>query len=247
MPTATTEITVRGASPMVDVPEGYSWMGCDDFEREAPRRRVYVPQFWMDKYPVTNDDYAVFVAETQTPAPSYWINGAAPEGYGDHPVMVSWRNAEAYARWAGKRLPTEAEWEKAAGGAQGHVFPWGDHFDADRALTWETGAVTGTRSEPVTARPQGASPYGCEQMVGLVEEWVDDVYRGYSGSGYDSIGYTQGYRVLRGGSWIFSQTHARITYRCFEEPDLSDEHFWGLGGPSFRCASSVAPQPELRA
>lgn len=238
---------VKGSSTLVQVPEGYSWMGCDDYEREAPRRRVYVPEFWMDKYPVTNDDYAEYVDSTGARKPSYWQGGRIPEGYGDHPVMVNWLNACEYARWAGKRLPTEAEWEKAAGGGQGLVFPWGDRFDADRALTWETAAVTGVHSEPVTARPQGASPYGCEQMVGLVEEWVDDVYRGYAGSGYDSIGYQQGYRVLRGGSWIFSQTHARITYRCFEDEDLSDEHFWGLGGPTFRCASTVAPQHEVRA
>jgi formylglycine-generating enzyme required for sulfatase activity len=245
--TAVREIVVKGSSPLVHVLEGYSWMGCDDFERESPRRRVYVPEFWMDRYPVTNADFAAFVADTGWRAPSYWIDGAAPEGYHDHPVMVNWRGATAYAAWAGKRLPTEAEWEKAAGGAQGRMFPWGDEFEADRALTWETSAVTGITSEPVDVRPQGASPYGCEQMVGLVEEWVEDVYRGYGGSGYESVGYTQGYRVLRGGSWIFSQTHARITYRCFEEEDLSDEHFWGLGGPTFRCASSVAPQPEARA
>lgn len=247
MPAATVEVNVLGTSPMVEVPEGYSWMGCDDFEREAPRRRVYVPAFWMDKYPVTNDDFAIYVAETGARVPIYWVEGAPPVGYGDHPVMVSWRAAESYARWAGKRLPTESEWEKAAGGGQGYVFPWGDRFEADRALTWESGAISGLRSEPVTARPNGASPYGCEQMVGLVEEWTEDVYRGYSGSGYSSLGYTQGYRVLRGGSCIFAQTHARITYRCFEDPDLSDEYFWDLGGPSFRCASSVAPQHEVRA
>jgi iron(II)-dependent oxidoreductase len=229
---------------MVAVAEGYSWMGCDDFEREAPRRRVYVPGFWMDRFPVTNDDFAIYAAATGAPRPSYWVGGSPPPGYGDHPVMVSWVAADAYARWAGKRLPTEAEWEKAAGGAQGLVFPWGDTFDADRALTWETGAITGQRSEPVTSRPQGASPYGCEQMVGLVEEWMADVYVGYAGSGYESIGYTQGYRVLRGGSWIFSQTHARITYRCFETPDLSDEFFWDLGGPTFRCALTMAPHEE---
>jgi len=108
------DAAVRGSSTLVHVPEGYSWMGCDDFEREAPRRRVYVPEFWMDRYPVTNADFAEFVAETGWRQPSYWVDGAPPVGYHDHPVMVNWRGAAAYAEWAGKRLPTEAEWERAA-------------------------------------------------------------------------------------------------------------------------------------
>ena len=232
----------RPANDMIEIPEGPSIMGSNEFSREDPRREVWVPTFWMDRYPVTNSDYLAFATATGRPVPRYWEGATPPEGTEDYPVMVNWHNATAYADWVGKRLPTEEEWEKAASGGDGRRFPWGEEFDPSRALTWESAAISGARGEPARGRPASATPYGCEQMVGLVEEWMLDDYAAYPGSDYVSEGYTQGYKTLRGGGWIFTQTHSRVSYRCFESPDVSDEHFGLLGGPSFRCASTTNPE-----
>ncbi len=224
---------------MVLVPAGPFLMGSDEFAREGPPRRVNVPAFWIDRFPVTNDDYVAFVAATGHRPPVDWADGRPREGFGRHPVMVTWADADAYARWAGKRLPTEAEWEKAARGTDGRRYPWGDTWDGTRALTWETVAPTGMRTEPVDARPSGASPYGAEQMVGLLEEWCADWYDAYPGSPYRSLGYGERFKVLRGGAWIFTQTHARCAYRCFELPSRPPEEMEVLGAPTFRCVVDV--------
>jgi formylglycine-generating enzyme required for sulfatase activity len=222
-------------SDMVFVSAGPFLMGSEEFPRETPLRSVVLEAFWIDRFPVTNATYQEFVKATGHRVPGDWTDGVFPAERADHPVMVAWTDADAYVRWAGKRLPTEAEWEKAARGTDGRRWPWGNEFSADRALTWETAAVTGARDESVKARPQGASPYGCEQMAGCVEEWVSDWYQAHPGSGYQSLAYGQHFRVLKGGAWIFGQTHARCAYRCFEIPDRGPEDF-ALGGPGFRCA-----------
>ena len=219
------------------VPAGPFIFGSEEFGRETPQRTIEVDAFYIDRYPVTNEAYASFVAATGHRDPTDWRDGRPRAETLDHPAMVNWEDAAAYARWAGKRLPTEAEWEKAARGTDGRRFPWGEVFDPDRALTWESAAVTGVRSESVTARPGGASPYGCEQMVGLLEEWVDDWYDAYPGSSYASQGYGTTFKVLRGGAWIFTHTHARCAYRCFERPDRAPEEMAILGAPTFRCAT----------
>jgi formylglycine-generating enzyme required for sulfatase activity len=225
---------------MILVPGGPFVYGSEEFPRETPSRVVDLAAYWIDRYPVTNAVYAAFVAAAGHRAPADWQDGSLPAERADHPVMVTWVDATAYAAWAGKRLPTEAEWEKAARGTKGQRYPWGETFSADRALTWETSAVTGARTESVGARPQGASPYGCEQMVGNIEEWVADIYGAHPGSTYRSLAYDMGFRVLKGGAWIFTQTHARCAYRCFEIPDRPPEEFAVLGGPGFRCAADVS-------
>ena len=224
-------------SNMVLVPGGPFVMGSEEFGRETPQRVVDVPSFWIDRFPVTNSDFAIFVAATGHRAPVDWRGGQPRSGFERHPVMVTWTDANAYAGWAGKRLPTEAEWEKAARGTDGRRYPWGNEWDTSRAFTWETAGATGARSEPVDARPSGASPYGCEQMVGLLEEWSADWYDSYPGSTYHSMGYGHRFRVLRGGAWIFTQTHARCAYRCFELPDQPPEKMEVLGSPTFRCVA----------
>ena len=223
---------------MVFVPAGDFVMGDDRFVRESPKRKVHVSDFWIDKYLVTNAEYLAFATVVDAQRPAHWIDGRYPEGNDDHPAEVSWTMADLYARAHGKRLPTEAEWEKAARGTDERLYPWGDRFDSALSLTWETSSVTGAHSEPVDARPAGASPYGCEQMVGLCEEWCSDEYLGYPGSEHSSRGYGTGMRVLRGGSWIFPVTHARCSYRCFEDPDLDTSGYAQLGGPGFRCVMS---------
>ena len=224
---------------MVLVPAGPFIMGSEEFPREGPQRSVELAAYFIDRYPVTNAQFLHFVDATGHPAPVDWSGGRPAVGTDDRPAMVSWVHADAYASWAGKRLPTEAEWEKAARGTDGRRYPWGDTFEAGRALTWETARFDDRRSEPVDARPSGASPYGCEQMVGLLEEWCDDWYDAYPGSDYQSAGYGTEFKVLRGGAWLFTHTHARCAYRCFERPNRPAEEMAVLGAPTFRCVADV--------
>ena len=232
-------MTPTDTSNMALIPAGEFIMGNDHFERERPQRTLWLQEFFMDRYLVTNNEFRTFLKESGFPVPTHWRDDSFPIGHDDHPAEVNWLQADAYATHVGKRLPTEKEWEKAARGTDGRIFPWGDHFDTTRALTWETSAVTGSHSEPVTARPSGASPYGCEQMVGLCEEWCADDYGAYPGSNHHSVGFDKGMKVLRGGSWIFPVTHARVSYRCFESINLATDGFVLLGGPGFRCAADV--------
>jgi formylglycine-generating enzyme required for sulfatase activity len=200
---------------LVYVPEGEFLMGSEDddaWDDEKPQRLVYLDAFWIYQHPVTNTQFAAFVDASghQTMAEETgwaWVwdgrnwmqtEGAtwgAPEGpgsslaeRGDHPVVqVSWFDATAYCQWAGGRLPTEAEWEKAARGTDGRRFPWGDDPVAgDRAnfcdvncpMNWadesRDDGYAGT--SPVGSYPAGASPYGALDMAGNVWEWVADLY-----------------------------------------------------------------------
>jgi formylglycine-generating enzyme required for sulfatase activity len=162
-----------------------SWLG-----GEAPQRTVTLPAFRMDKYPVTNQSYAAFVAATGHQAPYHWPEGKPPASLLDHPVVrVSRGDAFAYAKWAGKRLPTAAEWEKAARGAEGRLYPWGNRFDA-RACQHDPGGVTPpTGTAPVAAHPRGASPYGVMDLAGNVAEWCAN-------------GPGAGSAYLKGGCWL---------------------------------------------
>ena len=155
--------------------------------------------------PVTNDQYALFVADV----------GAAPPPHlpapGDHPVtFVDWFDAAAFCAWAGGRLPTEAEWEKAARGTDGRIYPWGDEEDASRAAIG-SGLKRGSTS-PVGSRPAGASPYGLHDMAGNVWEWT-------------STGYAVNERVLRGGSYASpGLAWARCAMRSHSRPQRRQAH-----------------------
>jgi formylglycine-generating enzyme required for sulfatase activity len=188
--------------------------GSDGFPDERPQRQVYVSTFWIDRHETTNADYERFVRATghripanPNPAVSLWDNGAPLPGSHDHPVVnVSWDDAWAYCRWAGKRLPTEAEWEKAARGTDSRRYPWGNQWDitlANSASFWTGRTIEfqssddwhafwvkgegarlarqhGLKGEvltlPVGQFLQGASPYGLLDMAGNVAEWVQDWY-----------------------------------------------------------------------
>ena len=129
--------------------------------------------FWIDRYPVANRDYRTFVEATGHRKPPHWLRDTFPEDAGSHPVTdVSFDDAKSYARWAGKRLPTEAEWEKAARGTIGQTYPWGDAFRKDNVNSSnDYGGTT-----PVDAFPGGSSPYGVMDMAGNVMEWCVDWY-----------------------------------------------------------------------
>ncbi len=189
---------------MIQIPSGPFLMGSDEeYDEEKPRREVYLDAYEIAQYPLTNAQYKAFLdANLDHPEPSDWSNRSFSEDKANHPVVhISWDDAVACARWYGMRLPTEAQWEKAARGTDGRTYPWGDAFDADKCNTrgWATG------NTPVDAYKDGASPYGVMDMAGNVWEWCQDWYGGeyyQRGENRNPKGPETGeYRVVRGGSW----------------------------------------------
>ena len=205
---------------MTFVPAGDSVMGSPagvGDPDEVPQHTVTLDAFWIDRTEVTNRQYAACVAAGACPADHTPISFQRLDYYedldfGDYPVIyVSWDDAQAFCRWAGKRLPTEAEWEKAARGLQSWLYPWGNELDLSRAN------AAGVRGDPVRvgSYPSGASPYGVQDMAGNVAEWTADWYglRAYRDSpAANPAGPATGTaRVVRGGSWAFYNPDVRAT------------------------------------
>jgi formylglycine-generating enzyme required for sulfatase activity/predicted Ser/Thr protein kinase len=229
-------VLVSGGGPaappdMVHVPAGEFTMGSNEGESdEQPVHTVYLDAFYIDKTEVTNTQYRACVEAGSCDAPSDTIY-CDDADYAQHPVVyVNWNDADAYCRWAGKRLPSEAEWEKAARGTDGRTYPWGEGVDCDHAQYRGCGGQT----VPVGSRPKGASPYGTLDMAGNVYEWVADWYGEdyYSRSpGRNPSGPDFGeYRVLRGGSWISVPDDVRGANRAWYVPVSR------FNGRGFRCA-----------
>jgi formylglycine-generating enzyme required for sulfatase activity len=184
----------RDSSLMVLIPAGPFLMGLPDNDllaedHEKPIRSVLLPAYWIDVYPVTNGRFARFLADGGYKRQEWWsvdgwnwLQGAdveAPAQWGqagwdgvDQPVAgVSWYEAEAYARWVGRRLPTDAEWEKAARGEDGRRYPWGNEWPSAKHANFDM--MVG-RTSPVGLFPLGVSAHGCHDMAGNVNNWVDD-------------------------------------------------------------------------
>lgn len=222
---------------MAVIPAGWFLMGQNDGpESSRPQRSVYLDAFAIDKTEVTKAAFSRFVVETDHPAKGW--TGEPPEQQAGEPAAgVVWLDADAYCRWAGKRLPTEAEWEKAARGTDGRRYPWGDQWDAARANTEESGrgAVL-----PVGSFPDGVSPYGVLDMAGNVAEWVSDYFdRDYYTYAPDHNPLGPDIvldHVLRGGSWASPNLHAQTFFR---DSSHSSEPNPRVG---FRCARTL-PQP----
>ena len=231
------ERNVNGAL-MVNVPAGDFTMGSNDVGNDAqPIHTVYLDAFWIDKYLVTNAFYKKCVDAGKCSAPSEVKSYTRSSYYGNvsfdnYPVIyVSWDDATKYCAWAGKRLPTEAEWEKAARGTTGRVYPWGNSFDKNLLNSAEGGKGDTTA---VGSYPAGASPYGALDMAGNVWEWVADWYGDtyYASSPRNNPkGPSSGqYRVLRGGSWLSGEYVARAATRLNGVPGNR------LDGLGIRCA-----------
>ena len=272
-------ITPKDGASMVLVPAGEFLMGSSDAQveqmarispempelmrHETPQHRVYLDDFYIDQYEVTNAQFQRFVEETN------YVTDAEQEGWGycwegtptwpqiksanwwspfgvgdsiaskfDHPVIqVSYNDALAYARWAGKRLPTEAEWEKAARGTDGWLYPWGDDWDTSKVNSREGGPRT---TIPVGSYSGGVSPYQVHDMAGNVWEWVADWYhpKSYLWSPYrNPTGVAVGtHRVLRGGSWL----NTREWVRCAHRDNYVTIPSFRIHRGGFRCALDAA-------
>jgi len=205
----------KDGSVVILVPAGVFTMGSNDYFDEKPIHTVYLDAFYIDKYEVTVGQFGKFCNATGRSMPDQpgWNQGD------NYPVVnVTWEDASDYASWAGKRLPTEAEWEKAARGTDGREYPWGNSWDPSKCNNGESNSPDGyANTAPVGSFPQDASPYGVMDMAGSVWEWCQDWYdKNYyqNSPNRNSTGPSSGsYRVLRGGSWVSYQFICRTTYR----------------------------------
>lgn len=241
---------------MIVIPAGEFTMGTSlphTDEQDHPAHQVKLPAYRIDKYAVTNAQYARFVAATGHRPPSSWKQQRIPEGELLRPVtLVSWYDAVAYAKWAGKRLPTEAEFEKAGRGTDGRRWPWGNQMNPERLNTYyNVGSAT-----DVTSYENGKSPYGVMGLSGNVDEWVQNDFAPYPGSDapatlfqgkvgrvnsakdqsmkvVDLMPVKASYKVLRGGSWKSDPFSSALYHRNFAFPNYASDFF------GFRCAADI--------
>ena len=196
----------------VGIPAGEFLCGDD-------QKKIHLRAYQMAKYPLSNAQYQAY--REATGSHPEWI---MPGGVENHPaVNISWQDATDCAAWYGMRLPTEQEWEKAARGVHGRVYPWGDDWAANRCNMRD---ARHNDTMPVDAYPKGASPYGCYDMAGNVWEWTESIYE-----------KDEPYRVVRGGAWIYDLLGARCAYRNWYHP-VSRSYSVGV-----RFSRSVSPQP----
>ena len=219
---------------MVYVPGGAFTMGREDGDdAERPPHQVTVKAFFIDTHEVTNEDYEKFVKATNRRPPPSWKRGTFPPGAERKPVTgVTWDDANDFARWAGKRLPTEEEWEFAARGSEGRLYPWGNDWRQDSA-----NANGAAQSMADVAAHKGTSPFGTYDMVGNAWEWTASNFKAYPGRGLPGTQPTGDLRVIRGGCYESTKDYATTTYRAG----------WPARGAStydqtgFRCAKDISP------
>jgi Sulfatase-modifying factor enzyme 1/Double zinc ribbon len=211
------EIVFTSGVPKETLIEKMAPIAGGEFSCGAQGNKQKIAAFYMDIYPVTNELYRQFVESAGVEAPPDWLEGRYIHGTGDYPVtMVSFAEAEAYARWAGKRLPTDKEWERAARGPLGSIYPWGNEFDSSKAhFESEYGCL-----KAVDAHPDGQSVDGCVDMMGNANEWI-------------VLNHDPMTPVLRGGSYMEDPRYFKAYTRLLAE-DRSRCPFVG-----FRCAVTI--------
>ncbi len=231
---------------MVYVPAGEFSMGTNDADSSEFNQRDNVPlnandarpqhkattgAFFIDKTEVTNAQYQKYCDATDVPTPPHWKDGKFPDGEADFPVQrVNWYEAGAYAKWAGRRLPTEIEWEKAARGTDARRFPWGDNWDADKANS------SSAQSRAVGQYTAGASPYGALDMSGNVAEWTSSWWQSYANAPTQQPAFGTKYKVVRGGAWSSHGNQGQTWFRGIASPRTRIE--W-IG---FRCVQEAERQ-----
>jgi len=200
------------------------------FDAEKPKRKLWLKAYYIDKHEVTNAEYAKFVEATGYRKPVHWEKTGYEKNQANIPVsFVTYRDAEAYAKWAGKRLPTEAEWEKAARGDKGLVFPWGNSFDpymaatADSDLKFLFGPLCNANTANIVEMAEGdKSPYGVRDMAGNLREWTAS-----------SDKKDPAMMIVKGASWLDRYINARVAHREFVHRDFKS-HIIG-----FRCVKDL--------
>ncbi|MBK8618198.1 MAG: formylglycine-generating enzyme family protein, partial [Anaerolineales bacterium] len=237
-----TEISSMDGMTLLYVPKSEFLMGSTNADAlassdEKPQHSVMVDAFWIDQTEVTNAMYAKCVAANQCDPPNETKSYTRPSYYGNsefdnYPVIyVSWNDALAYCSWAGRELPTEAQWEKAARGTDGRIYPWGEDISCDKA-NYQRNCDGDT--SPVKNYPNGVSPYGAYDMAGNVWEWVSSLYQPYpydANDGREDLSSSSS-RVLRGGSWSYGNYLVRSALRYRVDPAVT----YGIVG--FRCSRS---------
>ena len=242
LPPPPATLTGQDGAPMVLVPAGEFTMGSDEGDDdEQPVHRVVLDHFYLDTFEVTNGRFAKFVAAIQSEPPWGFADQMTPVVDAERPVRwVNWLEATGYCLWAGKRLPTEAEWEKAARGPDGRPYPWGNEPPTPAHAVFglkegdETVASIGNRH-------QGRSPYGVHDLAGNLYEWVSDWYDDAfyaSAPTHNPRGPGAGtVKGQRGGSYINSPYRLRAAFRTKGDPAEHDPHV------GFRCAQDLPPRP----
>ncbi len=241
-------LTGQDGAPLVLIPAGAFPMGVPPGHRdggrdEYPNHEVFLDDFYIDTYEVTNGRYLEFIRATghrkpqhpKNPDRTLWQGGLMPETIADRPVInVDWYDAAAYCAWAGRRLPTEAEWEKAAKGTGDRRFPWGNVEPTDKHLNFLQRWIGEKTLMPVGSYEAGKSPYGVYDVAGNVFEWTADWYDSsyYKKSpAKNPTGPKTGSRkVLRGSGWQSETPTVRIFTRFGSDPNNRDE------STGFRCA-----------
>lgn len=212
---------------------------------EGPPHEVKVDDFYIDLYETTNAHFQEYLKATGAKPPLLWRGGVFPEAITNHPVVyVSWHDADAYCTWAGKRLPNEEEWEKAARGDDRRNFPWGPQFDHKKANTPQYWLAQGIEvykgsTMAIGSFESGKSPYGLYDMAGNVYEWVSNWYMPYPDNQSPNVHYGKRNKVLRGGSWYDCMSYgcglsAPVYNRSRFTPEIKNKGF------GFRCASDTA-------
>lgn len=214
---------------MIAIPGGEFMMGRDDGNQyEKPAHLVTVEPFLIDKFEVTNEQYSQFVRQNRRQPPVHWPRGQYEIGKATHPVVnVSWYDAKDYCEWASKRLPTEMEWEFAARGKEGRLYPYGNEWKPRFSNAREVGLQ---EPQPVGSYPEGVSPFGVFDMAGNVAEWVFDDYKPYPQSPAPT---DEGNKVIRGGGFKVFAREQTATDRFFDHPNVMYDFI------GFRCAKSV--------
>lgn len=238
-------VALLASDGMVQVPAGEFTMGRTKSTRDdstkmrpqvllddRPAHKVWVDAFEMDAREVTNARYAKFVAATGRKTPYHWVGGKVPEGQESYPIYnVDWADADAFCKWDGKRLPTEAEWERAArGGLEGMDYPWGDGIKSAQALF-------NVQTGPGPVGQFAPNAFGLFDMAGGVSEWCSDWWdHDYYGRGENKSpkGPAQGlYKIMRGGAWSDSPKRVTVFFRNWAAPEQKTPNV------GFRCAANA--------